>query len=196
MIDTKEFLGIVSAIFVLIGIFPYLRDIHFKRVQPHVLSWIGWTFITALGASAMLADGVTWAATFIFANTFLCLLLAIYATFKKVGVWTTGTYDYLFFGLGVLGLILWQVFDLPILALICAILADLFFGLPTVIKTYKRSASETPFVWVTAVSSALLGLLAAKDFNFSEIAYPLFLFFYDSTILLLSLRTMRHEKSH
>jgi len=188
MIEIKALFGILSSFFVLIGGIPYLKDIHQAKAHPHVLSWFGWAFITALGASAMLAEGSTWAVAILLANTLLCLSIAGYSIIKKVGVWSTGTYDYVFFGFGILGLILWQVLDMPVIALVFAILADLSFGLPTIIKTYKDPSTETPFVWATATISGLLSLFAVKSFAFHEAAYPLYLFIFDAIVLLLVLK--------
>lgn len=188
---TKAIFGIFSSVFILIGGIPYLIDIYKKKAHPHVLSWIGWAFITALGAFAMMAEGSTWVVAILFANTFLCLSVVVYSLFKKVGVWSTGVYDFVFFGLGLLGLTLWQVLDIPTIALVSAIIADLFFGLPTVIKTYKDPSTETPFVWVTATISGLLSLFAAQAFVFHEIAYPLYLFIFDTTVLLLVLKIIK-----
>ena len=191
--DIKALFGILSSIFVLLGIFPYLRDIHRHKVHPHVLSWLGWGFITALGAFAMLAEGSQWAVAILFANTVSCLSIALYSIFKKTGVWSTSIYDFIFFGLDIIGLILWQTLNLPILALICAIVADLCFGLPTISKTYKDPKSETYFAWLTSSLSGLCALFAIKSISFSEVAYPLFLFLYDTTVLLLVLEIIRKK---
>jgi hypothetical protein len=79
---SKAVFGILSSFFVLIGSLPYLIDIHKKRVRPHVLSWIGWAFITALGASAMLAGGSTWAVAILLANASI-LYLSLYILSSK-----------------------------------------------------------------------------------------------------------------
>jgi hypothetical protein len=189
--EIKALFGILSSAFVLIGAFPYLKDIHQKKAHPHILSWLGWSFITALGAFAMLADGSTWAVAILFANTALCMMVVIYSIIRKVGVWATSKMDIVFFGLGIIGLILWKTLDLPVLALICAIIADFAFGLPTIIKTYKDPSSETSFVWVTATISGLLSLFAIGSFAFHEVAYPLYLFIYDTTVLLLVLKIIK-----
>ncbi len=189
--DSNAVFGILSSIFVLTGGIPYVSDIHKRRAHPHVLSWIGWAFITALGAFAMLAEGSQWAVAILFANTFLCLTIAGYSTLKQVGVWSTTVWDFVFFGLGILGLVLWQTLHIPVIALICAIVADFSFGIPTIIKTYKDPSSETPFVWLTATISGLLSLFAIKGFYFSEVAYPLYLFIFDGTVLLLVLNVLR-----
>jgi len=102
----------------------------------------------------------------------------------------------MFFGLGIVGLILWQTLNEPVIAIIFAISADLFFGLPTIVKIYKDPSSETPFVWATASLSGLFSLFALRNFGFSEAAYPVYLFIFDSTVLLLVLRLFsRRTKS-
>ncbi|MBU1149236.1 hypothetical protein KKI23_04055 [Patescibacteria group bacterium] len=188
MIEIKALFGLLSSLFVLIGGIPYLKDIYQKKAHPHVLSWIGWGFITALGASAMLAEGSTWVVAILLANTLLCLIIAGYSAIKKAGVWSTGIYDYIFFAFGILGLILWLLLDMPIIALICAIVADFSFGVPTIIKTYKDPTSETSFVWITASLSGLFSLFAIHSFTFHEVAYPLYLFVFDSIVLFLVLK--------
>jgi hypothetical protein len=192
--DIKEIAGVASSLFVLIGALPYIRDIHFRRVHPHVLSWLGWGFLTALGASAMLAEGSEWAVAILLANTLACFGIALYATVRGVGTWESSRYDVTFFGLGVLGLILWQVLDLPLIALVCAVVADFCFGMPTVIKTWKDSSTETPFVWVMATLSGIASLFALRNFTFSEAAYPVYLFCFDLIVLLLVIGVIRKIK--
>ena len=187
---TKSFFAIASSLFVFLGGIPYLLDIHKKNVQPHVLSWLGWAFITALGAFAMIAEGSTWIVAILFANSLLCFSVVIYSLVKKVGVWAASKYDVLF-SLGFLGLVLWQVFEQPLIALVSAILADLFFGLPTIIKTYLNPKTETPFVWIAATISGALSLFAAESFVFHEVGYPTYLLLFDSIVLLLVLKVVR-----
>jgi len=192
--EIKALFGIISAVVVLIGIFPYLRDVHKKRVNPQILTWIGWSFITALGGFAMLASGSQWIVLILFANTFLCLFITVYSIFKKVGIWSTTKWDYLFFGLGILGIILWQTFDMPILALICSILADFSFGMPTMIKTIKNPKTETYFIWLTASIADFFSLLSAKSFTFSELAFSTYLFIFETIMLIIILNDLRKSR--
>lgn len=192
--EIKVIFGLLASAFVLVGSIPYLVDIHHKTAKPHILSWLGWSLITALGAFAMLAEGSTWSSAIIWANTVMCMVIALYAIFKKSGVWSTTVYDYVLFGLGILGLVLWQTLNMPVLALVCAILADLFFGLPTIIKTFKDPSSETRLVWMFATLSGLSGLFAIGVFAFYDAAYPIYLFLYDTTLLLLVTRVIKKSK--
>jgi len=189
----KAIFGILSSVAILIGGIPYINDIIKRRVKPHVLSWLGWGFITAIGAFAMLAEGSTWAVALIFANTVMCSIIAFSAIATKAGVWSTGIKDYVFFGAGLLGILLWQTLDMPILALVCAILADLAFGIPTIVKTFKDPSTETPFPWAMSVVAEIFGLLALKELSFHEVAYPVYLFIFDITIFLIILKIFKRK---
>ena len=111
--EVRATFGILSSLAILVGAFPYIYDIHKLKAHPQVLSWVGWGFLTGLGASAMMAEGSTWPALILFANTAASWTIALYSIVRRVGVWRTNSWDFVFFGIGVLGLILWQVLDMP-----------------------------------------------------------------------------------
>ena len=185
MHDIKVLFGVLSAIFTFLGLVPYFLSIHKKEVYPHNLSWLGWAFITFIGGIAMLYEGGEWSVVILFANTLSCVLVVLYSIYKKVGVWSTTFYDYIFFGLGILGVILWQITDVALVAVVCAVLADLFFGIPTIIKTYKNPKSELALAWLSCSLAGLLSLFAVKNFMLIEFLYPLYLFIFDTLVLLL-----------
>lgn len=193
--ELKAIFGILSAFFTFAGLIPYFLEIHKREIYPHNLSWLGWAFITFAGGIAMLADGGGWSVVIIFANTLSCLLIVGYSVYKKVGIWSTTKYDYVFFGLGILGIILWQTFDIPIIAIICAVMADLFFGIPTLIKAYKNPKTELPIAWLACSIAGLLSLFAVKSFVASDFLYPLYLFLYD-TVLFLIIVIFRNKKQN
>ena len=183
----KAIFGILSASFTFAGLIPYFWNIHKREIYPHNLSWLGWAFITFIGGVAMLADGGGWSVAIIFANSLSCILVVVYSVFKKIGVWQTTVYDYLFFILGIAGVILWQTMNIPLLAIICAIIADFAFGIPTIIKTYKNPKSEIYLAWLACSISGLLSLFAINTFKITEFLYPLYLFMFDTTVLMIVL---------
>lgn len=183
--ELKATFGILSALFTFGGLVPYFLEIHKKEIYPHNLSWLGWAFITLVGGVAMLAEGWSWSVIIIFANTLSCLLIVGYSVYKKVGVWSTTKYDYIFFGLGILGIILWQTFDIPIIAVVCSVLADLFFGIPTIIKSYKNPKTELPIAWFACMMAGLFSLFSVKSFAVIDFLYPLYLFIFDTTVFTI-----------
>lgn len=185
--ESNIIFGILSSVFVFGGLFPYFIGIRNKKIHPHILSWTGWGFVTGLGSVAMLSEGFTWGVVIIAANTIACFAIAIYAQIKKVGTWRVSLYDYGLFILGFIGLVLWQISNDPDLAIFFAIVADLSFGIPTLIKIYKNPYSETIFPWVMTVLAGFSGLLAVSYISFTEIAYPVYLAIYDFSALFLIL---------
>jgi hypothetical protein len=194
LMEIKAIFGIGSAFFTLAGLIPYFIYIHKKQIYPHNLSWLGWAFITFIGGIAMLADKGEWSVVIVFANTLSCLIVVFYSIYKKVGVWSTNKYDYIFFGLGIFGVILWQTLNMPIIAIFCVVVADLLFGIPTIIKTYKYPKSEKYLAWLSCSIAGLLSLFAVKSFLLSEFLYPLYLFMFDTIVLSVILILKIKEK--
>ncbi len=190
---TPAFFSLLAIVFFVIGFAPYILDIHHRRVKPHIMSWVGWGFVTIIGAIAMYADGSSWIAGYIAFQGFICFAIAAYAVIRKVAVYSTGFYDYILFVLGIIGVILWQVSGVAEIALIFAIAADLFFGLPTIIKTWKEPTSETKFPWGMNVISDITALFAIQTFVFHEVAYPIYLLGYDLIVFILILGLIKRK---
>lgn len=185
--EIKAIFGILSAMFTLIGASFYLRSVYKKEINPHILSWLGWAFITFIGTLAMLDSGSTWSVLFIFSNFLSCISIALCSIYRKVGMWSTSTYDYIFFVLGILGMILWQIFDMPILAIVFCVLADLFFAIPTVIKTFKNPNSEKATSWIPYCIAGVFGLLSIQKFLATEVLYPSYIFILNALVLIIIL---------
>lgn len=185
--EIKFVFGLLSTFFVFAGLIPYFLNIHKRIIYPHNLSWLGWAFITFTGAMAMISAGGKWAVLILFANFLSCIIVVLFSIYKKVGIWSTTPYDYLFFGLGIVGIILWQVFDIPLLALIFCVIADLCFGIPTIIKAYKNPKTENSLAWSSSSLAGLLSIFALNSFLITEAIYPVYLFIFDVTILSIVL---------
>lgn len=185
--EIKALFGILSVIFTLFGVTFYLISIYRKESNPHLLSWLGWAFITLIGALAMLDSGSTWATLFIFANSSSCFIIVIYSLYKKIGIWSTTFYDYIFFSLGILGIILWQVLSLPLVAIILSVVADLLFAIPTITKVYKYPKSENYVAWIPYSVAGIFGLLAVSTWVLSEVLYPVYVCCLNILILLIIL---------
>lgn len=181
----KPIFGVISALAVLAGFIPYFIDIRRGKTHPHILSWTGWGFVTAIGSVAMISEGFTWGVSIVAANSVSCFSVAIYSLVKKVGVFKTSAFDYLFFILGIIGIILWQIYENPDIAISFAILADLSFGIPTIIKVWKDPKSETLFPWVFFALAGITGLVAVSYVSYTEVAYPIYLAVFDSSVALL-----------
>jgi hypothetical protein len=191
--ELKFIFGILSTIFTFTGLIPYFLNVHKRIIYPHNLSWLGWAFITLIGALAMLSSGSKWAVLILFANSISCVSVVLFSIYKKVGVWSTNRYDYLFFILGIIGIILWQLFNNPFLAILCCVIADLCFGIPTIIKAYKNPKSENYLAWLSCSLAGLFSIFALNNFQITEALYPLYLFSFDTVVLLIVLINKKYR---
>jgi len=189
----NSFFGILTSLFVFIGIFPYLIGIRKKKIHPHVLSWIGWGMVATLGTWAMASEGFTWGVVVVGVNAVACFVFVVYSIIKKVGIWKASVYDFWIFILGFIGLVLWQASSNPDLAIVFAILADFSFGLLTLIKIYKNPYSETILPWIFSILAGASSLLAISYISFTEIAYPVYIAIYDVCLfaILLVMRKIK-----
>ena len=191
----KIFFGILSSLFIFFGFFPYIFDIHKRKIQPQFFSWFGWGLLTLIGGIATIADIPTWGAVILFTNSFVCFFAAFYSWYKKVAVFKTSKYDYIFIFSGLLGLVFWKITGNPDIAIIFAIIADFSFGILTIIKTYKIPESETKLSWLMAVLSGLASLFAISYISFTEIGYPIYLFVYDFIMFLIVYKFIFRKES-
>lgn len=183
--EIKFVFGILSTVFTFVGLIPYFLNVQKRIIYPHNLSWLGWAFITLVGGLAMLSAGSKWAVLILFANSASCIAVVLLSIYKKVGVWSTTKYDYLYFVLGIIGIILWQLFNVPLFAILCCVIADLCFGIPTLIKAYKNPKSENYLTWLACSLAGLFSVFALNSFQITESLYPLYLFSFDTAVLLI-----------
>lgn len=185
--EIKLVFGILSTVFTFGGLIPYFVNVNKRIIYPHNLSWLGWAFITFVGGLAMLSAGSKWAVLILFANSASCIAVVVLSIYKKVGVWSTTKYDYLYFVLGFIGIILWQLFSVPLLAILCCVIADLCFGIPTLIKAYKNPKTENYMTWLACSLAGLFSVFALNNFQITESLYPFYLFTFDTLVLLIVL---------
>ncbi|MCA9351783.1 hypothetical protein KC866_00085 [Patescibacteria group bacterium] len=190
----KLIFTIFAIISYLIGFVPYLKDIARKKVQPHAISWAGWGLTTLLAFFAMSSELFNWAAFIVLVNSLACFVVVIFSYVKGVAVTIFSQYDSIFLVSGLLGVVLWQYFNNPDLAIIFAIIPDLSFGIPTIIKTYTNPFSETKLAWLMSTLSGFFSIFAISYVSFTEIAYPIYLFIFDLTVFLLVTQIIRSQK--
>ena len=83
--------------------------------------------------------------------------------------------DILSLVIAVVGIVLWQITNDPILALYLSIGADLTGMVPAYIKTYKFPKTESVLVFGMSAIASLLSLLAVKEITIEQISYPVYL---------------------
>lgn len=76
----------------------------------------------------------------------------------------------------ILGLILWQITNVPNLAILFAIMADGLAATPTIVKSYTNPETENAIAYLTAGISSIIAILTIKAWHFENFGFPIYLF--------------------
>ncbi|MEI6228920.1 MAG: hypothetical protein WCP11_02785 [Candidatus Saccharibacteria bacterium] len=164
---------VLSSVLTILAIIPYLVEIVRKNTKPRIVSWIVWTVITGISAVASLVDGQFATAILLFSamlETLAVVVLGWKNSDKKIE-----KLDIVCFTGAMIGVILWQVFDSPALAVIATVLADFIGGIPTLVHAWKKPGEETAITFFLSGLGAVCTLLIVIDWQITSVAYPIFL---------------------
>lgn len=163
----------------------YIRDIISGKAKPNRVTWIFWGIAPIVGTYIAYKSGVSLpllASTFMAGFVSIPILIASF--FNKESYWKTTLFDV---GCGVLSaiaIIIWVTTKNGIVSLTFAILADLFAGLPTIIKSWQHSDTENIAPYSFGTLNSIITFLIIKNPSFLNIAFPLYLVITNTTIML------------
>ncbi len=178
--------------FVLFGVFinlvggaSYIKDTLSGKVQPNRVSWGLWSVAVFIAFSAEISQGVGIQSLATFIVGFVPLMIFLASFFNKKAYWKISRFDLLCGALSITGIILWQATNNPNLAIVFSIFADFSAGVPTLIKSYKYPESENWKAFLASFTNVSLAMLTFKTWTLAYYGFPLYIFFYDLTALLL-----------
>ncbi len=178
-------IGLMSGIIYIIGDIPYIRDIIRGKTKPHRVSWLIFLILNIIFLINQIALNATNSLWIIVAWIIVTLLVFLLSIKKGVGGFTK--LDILcLFGV-VVGLILWNIFDNPILSLMCNAIVSILAFIPTLIKTYIHPHTETSISWFTASLSSLLAAISVGTLDY-KLLLPSISFVACFTIFALSMQ--------
>ncbi|MEK9176728.1 MAG: hypothetical protein AAB923_00360, partial [Patescibacteria group bacterium] len=170
-----HYLLVIAAITHIAGTFTYVRNTLLGRTQPNRVTFFLWGVIPMIAVAAGISEGAWWALLPVFMSG-VGPLLTFFASFvNRKAYWKLGTIDLVCGGLAVLAIILWQITDEPMLAVVCAILADGLATYPTLLKAWRQPGTETGVIYIIALVESIIGLFALSAFTFSEYGFLLYL---------------------
>lgn len=164
---------LVPALVTLGAFVPYLRDVVRGVTKPNMASWTTWTVLTALATAAELAAGelgtalITGAA--MVGNASIALLGFRY------GPRTYTRFDGSCQLAALLGLVLWQVFDTPLIAVVGSVVLDLIAALPTFRHAWLAPHEETWSTFAVAGGGSVLALVALEEHNWVSVTFPAYI---------------------
>jgi hypothetical protein len=165
----------VAAVWGILAAFQYMRSMLLGKAKPNRVTWLMWSVSPMIAAIAAAFNGAGLAAVPVFI-TGLSPLLVFLASFAiKDSYWRLGRFDYACCAFSVLALALWAVTQNPNVAIAFAIASDGSAAIPTIAKTFGHPESESVGIYVFSIFSAIVAMLAAKSFDFSSYAFPVYI---------------------
>lgn len=188
-----EYFVFIGAGVNLIGGSFYIRSVLKGDTKPNKATWLLWALIPMIAVFAALSDGVTWAVLPVFMSGFIPFLIFLSSFVNKNSYWKLGKLDYVCAFFSVLALVLWYITKNPQIAIAFAILADLFAGIPTIIKSIKHPKTESSAPFITGLVNSGSSFFAIKSWTFSSYGFPIYLLIMN-TILIISISWPRSRK--
>ena len=170
-----KYLVILGAIVSLFGSLYYIKETLKGNTKPNKVTWFLWSLAPLIATAAALADGVRLSVLPVFMSGFCPLLVFLFSFVNKNSYWKLEKFDYVCGTFSLLALILWGITKEPIVAIIFAIFSDGFACVPTIVKAWKFPETETGTPFITGLFSVFTGFFAIKIWNFSSLAFPVYL---------------------
>jgi hypothetical protein len=169
----KSILLYVGPLVNLLSVVPYIIDIIRHKTKPNVVSWVTWTVLTGIGTAAVIAEESFVSSLLPLSSTlctFLVVLLGIKFGFAKYS-----RADGICQAAAVFGLLLWWIFNSPLIALVAVIVVDAVAAIPTLVHSWRLPNEETWQTFGLASFGSLLTLIAIESYTAGNLAYPIYL---------------------
>jgi hypothetical protein len=185
MSDWRAIIGISAGIFSLLGFFPYIITILQGKTKPNRASWSIWASLGIILAISNYSAGARETLWLLAAYAVCQLIIAILSLKCGEGGWNTFDRTCLF-GAGI-SIILWWIYNSPLIAILISIAIDSLGALPTIKKSYYQPETEDLFSWLMFWAAGTLNMFALGQWSVELVAQPLYLFSFNSIVVFLLL---------
>ncbi len=155
------------------------------EIKPNRLSLALWSLPPLVSFCIAFLEGATFSALPLLLAGIAPLFILFLSFFSKQTPWKTRTRDYLSGAISLLAIITWIVVDNPVLAIIMLIIADIFAGIPTFIKTWEKPSTESAAIYSLGFLGNILGLLTLQQWGFATAGFGIYLVVFNIFMILL-----------
>ena len=166
----------LSGILFFIAFLPYAWAIIHHQTIPSPVSWAIWASVDTFSLMAIKKAAkekgekvATGQLTGAIAGAWIITALAL-----VFGKSTMGAVEWITIAVAAIGILLWKTTGHAILALVCAQIATLAGGIPTIVDGYRNPAQENPVAWTIWWLSCIFALIAIKNWRkLEDVLQPL-----------------------
>ena len=167
----------------LYGAYGYIKSTIRGDTKPNRVSWILWTIAPFIGVFMMHRGGAGLSVFTTFMAGFTPLLVVIASFWNKKSYWKITPFDLLCGLFSLAAITYWVLAKDPIISLYFAIVADLFAGAPTIVKSWKYPNTENITPYVCGLFNSVIAFLTMRDATFASYGFPLYLFLINVVII-------------
>lgn len=167
------------------GAMGYLISTLKGKTKPNRVTWLLWAAAPMLAFSAQIKQGVGLVSLVTFMAGFNPMLILLASFVNKKSQWKITKFDITCGALSIVGLVLWQITQIPNLAIFFGIIADALAAAPTIVKSYRYPETENAIAFYSAAASGIIALLTIKIWTFAYYSFPLYILLVCSLLVIL-----------
>lgn len=163
-LDSKIIFWILAVFFTFLSYFIYYKSIFKWESKPHIFSWLIWGIISLVIFIIQLNDNAwIWAM-----NTWFVALLCLWIWFLSFKKWEKEItkQDTISFIFWMLSIFLWLFTEDPYFSILLLIGIDVFWFIPTFLKSYKKPFEENASAYLLASMWYFCSILALSHLTF------------------------------
>ncbi len=190
MISVKIFFSIIAGILETIAYIPYIFAIIKKKIKPAKASWIIWAVPNTIVLLGMLVAHTVNGQ--ILVDALGCWIIVV-LTLRNAGSGWTKTDKFCLTG-SFLGIMLWIIFNNPLLGIIVNVLVLVIGSIPTFVSAWNNPNHEDKLTWVLYFSSTLCAIASISAWTLASAAQPIaFLFNTGSMMFILFIKPKKQS---
>jgi predicted secreted protein len=159
----------------LAGFVSYIWDMTRGRAEPNRVSWALWASAPLIAFAAEIVQGTNTQIAMVTLTLGLGPLLVLLVSFANRGCyWKLASLDVVCGGLSGAAIAAWVMTGRGDAAIALSIAADAFAAVPTLLKSYARPESESPWTYLASGAGAVITLLTVRwaSATFASYAFP------------------------
>jgi hypothetical protein len=180
-VNIKNILSILAGILFAIGYIPYITAILRRRTKPAKASWIIWGTLDTITLAGMIAKhSVNGQILGAVVGVWIVIILAL-----KRGTpgWTN--LDKLCLVGAALGIVLWQTFNNPVLAIVTSQIVIFLGSIPTFVSAWQDPSRENKLAWTIYWISCILAVFAIPKWTFQDAGQPINFLLIESIMMFI-----------
>jgi len=180
----KEIFSVIAGLLFVIGYVPYIIAIVKKKTKPAKASWIIWGVLDTIVIAGMIAaDSLNGQMIGVFIGVWIVIILTL-----KYGSSGWTKLDKICLAGAVIGIILWQIFNNPVLGILISLGITSMGSIPTFVSAWQDPSRENKAGWTLFWFSCVFALFAIPKWTLADASQPIIFFIIESIMMYILYR--------